>query len=104
MKTKIVTWLGNGEERIDFEGDAVRVTVADDIAKDIHIEGICFLKDHVHIIVFPVGAEFDIIGVTPHNIGLMLMLTKGPSRNVGKRPVYSSLPPNHPKAKLVRYV
>ena len=108
MKTKIVTWLGNGEERIDFEGDAVRVTVDGDFGDDsldqTHIQSIYLREDNVHIIVGPVGTEFDIIGVTPHGIGLMLMITNGPSRNVGKRPVYQASGKYKEPSKLVRYV
>ena len=104
MKTKIVTWLGNGEERIDFEGDAVRVTVDDCFGDDAHIQGIHLLEDRIHIVVGPVGTEFDIIGVTPRSMGLMLLITSGPSRQVGKRPVYSANVPFGEKSKLVRYV
>ena len=108
MKTKIVTWLGNGEERIDFEGDAVRVTVdgdfGDDSLNQTHIQGICMLKDHLHIIVGPVGTEFDIIGVTPHGLGQMLMITNQPSKQLGKRPVYQASGKFKEPSKLVRYV
>ena len=101
MKTKIVTWLGDGEERIDYEGDAVRVTVAG--GAQVHINGIYMHDDSVHIIVGPV-AEFDIIGVTPQGLGMMLLIVNGCSRNHGKRPVYRASEKYGEPSKLVRYV
>lgn len=91
MRTRIVTWMGNGEERVDFDGYASRVSVADGSVADVHIDMIFLQREHVHIVVGPVGVEFNIIGVTPHGIGQMLMLTTGrPSSQLGKRPVNSA--------------
>lgn len=93
MKTKIVTWMGNGEERVDFDGYTSRVSVADDSVADIHIDMIFLQRENVHIVVGPVGAEFNIIGVAPR-LGLMLMLTTSkPSSQLGKRPVNSATAP-----------
>jgi len=92
METKIVTWLGGGQECTHFEGEAVRVSVDGDA--DIRIEQVSMRDGKLHILVYPLRAEFDIIDVLPiksRPTWHMLLLTKGPSRNIGKRPIYDAV-------------
>ena len=94
MKVQIVTWLGNGEERIDYEGDA-RMLSADDA---VHIRSIWFHKGTIKIAVNP-ECEFEVIGADVTAVGTCITLLPGGSRTKGNRPVYSG-----ESGKVLRYV
>jgi len=56
MNTKIVTWLGNGEERIDFEGESEGVTFDD----KIHVSMTWMDKESIKFAIYP-PIEFQIV-------------------------------------------
>ena len=94
MKLKVVTWMGNGEHRIDCENvDVCRLDLGD-------VPGVMmwFKPEGIHLAVTEVGTEFNIIGMEHDRMGTFMLLQLGKSNNEGQRPVISH------KGEIVRYV
>lgn len=98
MKVKIVTWLGGGMERIDFEGDNIsRINVG----PNIPITTIYQSPEDgtVKLCVYP-PMEFQVIRATVRGVsGTVIGLSSGEPKSKGHRPVYSAA-----EEKLIKHV
>ena len=85
MNVKVVTWLGNGEERVDCEN--VEVCRLD--FGDVPVDMVWDMPDGSLKFCVTKTMEFDVLGME-NSIGAFMLLQQGKSRNEGNRPVYSA--------------
>ena len=98
-KIKVVTWIGNGEERIDYEGKIDRIdcdgVVVQSIYPDTPAGCVVILGKH--------GKDVDCFVVSVYSLDI-LQVRYGHSRSEGTRPVYSANVSYGEAPKLVRVV
>ncbi len=82
MRVRVKTYIGNGEERIEFEGQAARIDLDGVVNPQI------FLNDPVTVAFFASeNPEFDVVKWEPHGIGILKFVKRRSSR-FGEREVF----------------